>query len=599
MKPHLCSLLLWMICCSTATAQPAAKPPVVSPLLIPEFLWTGSWESSHNLTDRIDFKLSAPRADLALRLQVLDRRPASSAEAFAGSFDGETAGSAITQPGLGLYHLTTGSRLLYGTLDNFGLQARIRNVWIRGAPYAESRTTSSAELKTAPATTAVPQGYAYLESPDLSVGSGQIQPFAFFMADFDPKYKAPAFGFGADYALGKSKFRLEGFYTEQNLPERKSSTWFNEKPALPVRDTRLFAGTAAFSLPAFGMAADLAYSETFAYGQDYYGNLGLRVGDKPWRFSLAMDAAGSRYIDSAGNSPGAGFRAAARLERRGKKTGLFRLGATARGSGPKQGTMPALTAADFAAFAKGINRISGDVYYRFPESSASFGLTRFSFSLDTDGRNAKKVLDSANAMAAFKLGPVNAVTEGKLTGLNRKQSAGTEGSGYALDSYRVSQNFSWTFLIPAFRPALRTIPRAARREKNSGGKSADNPRGKDSGSETAEIPSEQNPSDENPAGQNPTGEKSAAKKTARPRSAPAKLGGSKTASGSAGTGKKTSLTAQLSARAGYEQTAGKDGVWDTSLSASIRSKKHRLTIKAASPNLPNKWEFTISWRMSL
>jgi len=573
MKPQLCLLLVSVICCGAVTAQTAAvqtaEPPATTPLLVPEFLWTGSWESGHNLSDRIDFKLSAPRANLALRLQVLDRRPASSPQAFAGSFGGETQGSAITQPGAGLYHLSTGSRLLYGTLDTYGLQARIRNVWIRGAPYAESRATSSAELKTAPATTAVPQGYAYLESPDLSVGPGTIRPFAFFMADFVPEDKAPAFGFGADYALGKGKFRLEGFYAGQNLPERKSSTWFNEKPALPARDTRLIAGAAAFSVPVFGIAMDLASSETFAFGQDYYGNLGLRFGDKPWRFSLAMDAAGSRYVDSAGNAPGAGFRAAARVERRGKKSGLFRLTATARGPGPKQGTTQALKGADFAAFAEGIDRMSGELYYRLPESSASFGLTRFSFSLDTDSRNEKKVLGSANAMAAFKLGPLSAVSEGKFTGINRKESAGMEGSGYALDSYRFGQSLSWTCPIPALRKASR----AARREKNSGGESAENPSG------------------ENPAGQNPASEKT--DKPARAKVGGSKLSGSKTA------GKKSSLTAQLSARAGYEKTTGKEGVWDTSFSASIRGKKNRLTIKAATPDFPKKWEFTISWRMRL
>jgi len=572
MKPHLCLLLLSAVCCAAATAQPAAAQPAAKALLIPEFLWTGSWESEHNVTDRIDFKLSAPRANLALRLQILDRRPASSIKALTGSFGGETVDSAITQPGLGLYHLTTGSRLLYGTLDSYGLQARIRNVWIRGAPYAESRTASSAELKTVPSSTAIPQTYAYLESPDLSIRPGQVRPFVFFSAHDDPKDKAPAFGFGVDYAQGKGDFRVEGFYTGQNLPERKSSTWFNEKPALPARDTRLFAGAAAFSVPAFGMAADLACSETFAFGKDYYGNLGLRFGNKPWRFSMAMDAAGSRYVDSAGNVPGAGFRAAARVERRGKKTGLFRLVATARGPGPKQGTTQALKTGKFSAFAKDIDRVSWELYCRLPVSSASFGLTRFSFSLDTDSRNKKKVLGSTGAMAAFKLGPVNTVSEGKITGINRNKSAGMEGGGYAFDSYRFSQSLSWTCPIPA----LRSVNRAVRREKDSGGESAENPSG-------------QNPTEQNPSGE----------KTAGPKLAPAKPGGAKLGGAKTTAGKKTSLTAQFSARAGYEKTAGKEGIWDTSFSVSIRGKKNRLTIKAATSNFPKKWECTISWRMRL
>jgi len=554
------------------------------PPLVPEFLWTESWESEHNLSSRFSFKLSAPEANLALRLQVLDWRPASSVGAFTESFGGETADKALTQPGLGLYHLTTGSRLLYGTLDSYGLPARIRNVWIRGAPYAESRTRAPSDLKIAPASTAESQGYAYLETPDLSLGPGLFQAFASFTINDDPRVnegwgdRSPALGFGADYALGKADFRLEGFYTGQTLPERKSSTWFNEKPALPARDSRLFAGAAAFSIPAFGLAADLAYSETFAFGSDYYGSLGLRFGDKPWRLSLVMDAAGSRYVDSAGNTPGAGFRVAARVERRSKKSGLLRLTVLARGPGPAQGTVPALTSGDFAAFAKGINRMSGELYCRLPASSASFGLTRFSLSFDRDGRNGKKVMDSANAMAAFKVGPVTSVSEGKITGISRGESSAMEGGGYALDSYRLTQRFSWTCSLPALR-------------KTSNSRKP--PKGENSMGENPGVENENTPSEKKTSSAKP-------KETRGQTTASAKTGGSKGQKApSVVPEKKAPLTLQLSARAGYEKATGKDGVWDTSVSASVRGKKNRLTIKVASPDFPKKWEYTISWRMAL
>jgi hypothetical protein len=504
-----------------------------APVLVPEFLHTGSWASLHNLTSRTDFKLTAPKAGLALRLEVLDRRPASSFHDFSESFGGKTSGKTLTQPGLGLYHINTESRLLYGILDTQGLPARIRNVWIRGAPYAENRNASSAELRTTPSSTAKPQSHIFLESPVLSLGTGEFSGFGYYSVYDDAAERAPAFGMGAEYVQGKKNFRLEGFYTRRTLPERKSSTWFNERPALPERDTRLFAGSTAFSVPAFGLAVDLAYSETFAFGKDYYNNLGLRFGDKPWRFSLALDLAGDRYVDSAGNVPGAGFRAAARLERRGKKTGLFRLNTLTRGPGPKNGLLKTLEAGDFAAIKDNFNRTSGEVYYRFPVSSAGLRLTRFSFSMDRDSRDEKKVLDSAGAMASINLGPLSLVNEGKITRLNRQASTTTEGNGHSLNSYRLSQSLSWTIPGSIFQKSGRT-------EIN-----------------------------------------------------PPKLGGSK----SSGVGKKAPFNVVFSARAGFRKEASKDGVWDSSISASLRSKKSRLTIKAATPAFPDKWEYTISWRM--
>jgi hypothetical protein len=523
------------------------------PALIPELLLTGSWENRHNLTNRLDFKLAAPDLHLAFRLQLLDRRPASGFRDFSESFGGKTASKAIIQPGLGLYHLTTGSRLLYGTLDSYGLPARIRNVWIRGAPYAEFRTRSEADLKTVPSSTAKNQGYAFLESPNLPLGQGTFHGFGSITindvpapdkpVESNPPDKSPALNLGLEYSMGKGNLRLEGLYTGQTLPERKSSTWFNEKPALPKRDTRLFAGAGAFSVPAFALAADLAYSETFAFGRDYYGNVGLRFGDKPWRFSLAMDSAGSRYVDNVGNNPGAGIRAAVRLERRGKKSGLFRLAALARGPGPVQGTMQSLSTGDFAAFAEGINRMSGELYYRLPESSASFGLGRISFSVERDARDEKKVLDSARALAAFRLGPVNSVSEGKIAGINRKASADIKDGGYQLNSYRLTQSFSCTINSSTF---------------NTDASHKDSP-GKEPGNSAPKL----------------EGAKPSVKV------------------------KKNPLSVQLSARAGYEKTAGKDGVWDASFSASVRGKKNRLTVKAAASDFPCKWEYTLSWRMQL
>ena len=523
----------------------------------PEFLWSGDWESRHNLTDRFDLKLTIPKANLALRLEVLDRRPASSVDVFQESFDGETADKSITQPGLGLYHLGSDSRLLHGVLNSYGLGARTRNIWVRGAPYVQSREESGADLRTSPSSTAVSQSYAYLGNNGISLGPGIVRGFVSYMANDDPDNWFPAFNAALGYEAGKYEFLLEGIYTERTLPERKSSTWFNVKPALPVRDTRIFAGSVSFSFPSFGAASDLACSETFAFGRDYYSNLGLRFGNKPWRFSLALDSAGSRYVDSNGSNPGSGFRTAARLERLGKKTGLFRLTTVLRGPGPDQGLLTALNSGDFTAITQSFNRMSGEVYYRFPSNFDFFGLTRFSFSIDRDAREEKKVLDSGNAMAAFKLGPVNSVSEGAISLLNRDKSInnnGIEETGYQFNSYKLTQSLTWTLHGSITRKNKKNNSAAAEKSSQS------------------EKPDQ-------------------AKKSVQQ----AGLGERK----KTGVEKKGSYAIVFSTRMGYEKTINKEGILSTSFSASLRSKKNRLTIKAATSTFPKKWEFTLGWRLQL
>jgi hypothetical protein len=508
MKKLICFLSIAGLCLHIFAGEAvSAASAGKNRTLLPEFLWSGSWESNGNLIDRIEFKLTAPKPHLSLRLQILDKRPAPFREVPNGSFGGDTE-KAITRSGAGIYHTTTGSRVLYGIMDSYGLAARVRNVWVRGAPYVEAHAPSSADLKTAPASTAVPQGYAYLGSPYLSLGPGKFRGFASLSLSADEE-RIPVLSAGTEYHLDNKGglIRLEGLYTERSLPARSSSTWFSDKPALPQRDTRLFAGTLAYTMPSFGLAADLAYSETFAFGRDYYGNLGLRLGDKPWRLSLALDGAGSRFVDAAGGVPGAGFRTALRLERRGRLSSLLRLSALVRGPGPDQGLREALGAGDFASIAGSFNRTNLDFYYRLPSSSAPLALSRFSLSLGRDGREREEVLDSAGILGAFKLGPFNTVSEAKITGVTRNKG------NHEWESSRFSQTLSWTL-----RPPL-----------------------KSSGSSKFSI--------------------------------------------------------GCSLKAAYERKAGRDGLWDVSASASVRGKRNRLSFKFSSPDFPQKWDYTVSWRM--
>jgi hypothetical protein len=56
---------------------------------------------------------------------------------------------------------------------------------------------------------------------------------------------------------------------------------------------------------------------------------------------------------------------------------------------------------------------------------------------------------------------------------------------------------------------------------------------------------------------------------------------------------------QIRSKTGYAFFPEKDDKWDFSLSTSIRFKHGRLSLKAASPDFPEKWNWTISWRMEI
>jgi hypothetical protein len=430
----------------------SAKPVEASvPLLAPGFLWAGSWESNGKLSERFDFTAKFPGPDLALRFQLLDQRAASSWEIFRESFGGDE--KTIITPGAGIYHGSTGSRVLYGTLDIYGLAARIRNIWTRGAPYTDTYESSHADLKTGASSTAVSQAYVYLGSPDIPLGWGKIRGFSSLAFDGE----GPAISAGTEYSFagkkaaagqglaagqgsagGQGSLVVEGFYSAGTLAARGTSSWFSEEPALPERNFRLMAGTAALSLPAFDWTVDLACSETFAYGRDYYGSLGLRFGNRPWRFFLSMDGAGDRFVDSRAVETKGGLRFAARLERQEKRSGLFRLSLLFRGPEPERGLWNSLGAGDFISPVKGLNRSSLDLYYRLPASSTPLGLERVSLSLDRDGREADETLDSANILGALRVWALKTISQAAVSTVV-KQGA------HEFKAFKISQNLSWTF----------------------------------------------------------------------------------------------------------------------------------------------------------
>jgi hypothetical protein len=244
---------------------------------------------------------------------------------------------------------------------------------------------------------------------------------------------APAVGGGADLQFAKKTIlRAEGFYTQQRLAPFSPSAWFSFPPPLPERDFRFGGAGLFFTAPFFGAAVDGAYSETFAWGRDVYGSLALRLGNKPWQVSAAVDAAGSRFVDRDGGAVGAGFRTAFRFDLKGKGSSLFRTSLTLRSPEPGEP----------------FNRGSASASYRFPSSlkfplpvgAAPFGLNfrpgTVSLTAARDGRNREKVLDNFDAGVSFYLGPVR-------TAFNADLTCAAGGNSYDFNAVKVSGELSY------------------------------------------------------------------------------------------------------------------------------------------------------------
>jgi hypothetical protein len=287
---------------------------------------------------------------------------------------------------MGIYHAPTASRLLYGILDEWGLPARIKNPWTRGAPFAETHAPTASDMKTDP-TSKKPSAHLYLRSQKIGAFSG------FFSTTLDSELNA-AFGGGVSADLrDKKTIRLEYFYTSKELSARTTDAWFSEDPPLPPRDFRIFGAGTVYSSPLFTVATDFAASETFAFGRGIYANIGIRFGGKthrsnpPWAISLAVDGASERYVGRDGAEVGAGSRYAAKFEYFGKNSALFRVGTNIRAE----------------SFGGDIERGSGQLYYRFPVSrTVPIQFSRVSLNL---ARNAKEtpVIDDYEAGVGLNL----------------------------------------------------------------------------------------------------------------------------------------------------------------------------------------------------
>jgi hypothetical protein len=394
-KAHFSFLLLVL-----AVFPSFGKDIPEKPLFTWDLLWTGNYYSGTKTADE-DFSspedlfsggtiynqgnlnVGIPRLDLSLRLLATDKRIVPFVD------DDQKAGF---NPGFGIYHPGSGSRFLYGVQSEFGLPARMNNVWLRGIPFMESRSQSTRDLKVEPSARDESEAYLYLGLP------GNVLPGidAFAAVAMDNELNL-AFSGGLGLEKNENEIRLEGFYTGKRLPQRKASSWFSASPPLPERDFSIYALGFVFNSPIVAFASDWAWSQTYAWGEGLYGNFALRLGNKPWRFSLAGDGAGGRFADRSGATAGTGFRLAAKGERFWPRSGLLRFSGDIRSAG----------------IGESFSRGSASVYFRPSAPTAAekrnspslFRFTRASLSVARDARKPGKTADSISALAGFNLGP--------------------------------------------------------------------------------------------------------------------------------------------------------------------------------------------------
>ena len=515
---YLTFIVFTFLCSTFVFAESSAKTNLtkLAGTAAPAFNWSlltsGSWEESKTLHNRGEIKFNFLQPGLTLRGQVLHRRTLN----FELDSPWGDPEKAVTNLLGGLYHKSTGSRLLFGALDEWGLSARIRNPWIRSPPYAENHKPLMADLKTAASSTKNDEAYLYLSSPFLNVFPN-IKLRSFITAQTEIENFTPAFAGGVDFTFAKKTgFLLEFFYTGATLPPTKSSTWFSAEPALPERDFDLYAAGLIFHNQFISVSSDLALSETFAWGTDIYGNLGISLTPslpfgsraRPLTISFAVDGAGGRFIYRDRADHGEGFRNAYKIEWKGRRNLLFRLNTVLRGPGIGE---------DFT-------RSSTGIYLRFPsnnnrnDGSFPVRLTRISLTADRNADNLKKISDRLSGYIGFSVNlqqiaikyPLGVNFSGSIRGLTATESVFSpypipEEEPWSLDDASINCEFTFSPSVFQFKSRI---------------------------GYTNDVKKEEN----------------------------------------------------------YEK-------WDFSFYTAARFRHGRLSIKAATPDFPEKWNWTISWRL--
>ena len=414
---------------------------------------SNSSQMNSTLHNRGEIRLHFLPINLSLRGQVLDRRTLNF------ELDPPWSLKTVTNFNGALYHRSTGSRLLFGVLDEWGLPARIRNPWIRSPPYAENHRPIMADLKTAASSTKEDEAYLYLSSPFLELFP-DIRVRGFLSGQTETDIFKPALSGGVDLVFaGNLSLLFETFYTGATLPPTKTSAWFSDPPPLPEREFSLYAAGVLFGSPLFSVSTDWALSRTFAWGTGIYGNLGVSVTPylpfggrrRPLTVSLAADGAGQRFVYRDGANHGEGFRSAAKIEWKGGRNSLLRVNTVLRADG----------------VGENFNRGSAGFYYRFPaavrNSGHFFRFTRISLTADRNAVNLQKITDGLSGYVGFSLNlqkininsPLGVNISGSIRGLTSSEGLPppypVPEKFWLLDSAGINCEFSWSPLNFQFK----------------------------------------------------------------------------------------------------------------------------------------------------
>jgi hypothetical protein len=405
-----------------------------------------------------------------------------------------------------------------------------------------------ADLRTSVSSTKQDEMYLYLSSPRLtffkksSLPEITIRGFAsgqFTPANAAKKNFVPAFSGGLETVFGKKiELLVEGFYTGAKLPPRASSSWFSDSPPLPERDFRLNAAALLLTTPYVSFSSDWAWSETFAWGRGIYGNAGLRITPPlPWNAGKpgpwSLSLAADGMSERYVGRDGSG------------PGGGLRTAGKIEWKGPRSSLFRLNTTLRAPALDEAFERSSSGIYYRFPASNAAtrasgfpLRVTRISLNVDRNASDRKKIHDGIDGALGLSLN------------------------------------------LPPLPLPRALLPASALKVKNIKPKSY--PLGLNLSTSIDALGS---------WGDGGTTDKAPAPYPFFP--ANLEFDSAKTSAEllwSPG-------IFQFRTRWGYTVYAKKDNQWDGSISAAVRFKYGRCSVKFAWPTFPEKWNCTLSWRV--